>query len=193
MNTATAAAFLAIIAQLYDAPSVPVDGKAQSAIEWLKPYAPHEAYVGGAVTGETLAYLGGVTWRTGKRWGVGAEYRQWSDTVTFARKSYKTTAHTAGGYLYRELPKIDKLTIRTEIGAGALLTDSDLDMGSTWVASVRASARLALADRIDLVLWTGGVRVGEMSVSDGRNSGKTRTSDFVDTGIAVSIKLGGKE
>jgi hypothetical protein len=189
MNTALAIAALAIITQLYDAPSVPTNGTTETLVQYLQPYAPDEAYAGAAVTGESMAYLGGVTWQIGKRWGVGAEYRQWNERVRFARARYKATGHLGGAYLYRELPPIDRLVIRTEIGAGVLETRSELDIGTTWAASIRASARLALSERLSLVVWTGGARVGSASVASSRHAARTGDRDFVDTGIALIVRL----
>lgn len=191
MTTAAALAILAAVIQFSDKPQLPTNIVPASVSATLQPYTPDALYAGATSTGEALIYVGGATWKTGKRWGFGAEYRQWREPVEFAGTRFSHRTHIAGPYLYRELPHVfGSLIIRTEAGVGVLWSDGELQVDETWAASVRASARLPLSDKINFVIWSGGVRVGETTVADAMFTIDTKQTDFVETGVALEMRFG---
>ena len=185
MTASVMLAVLAVAAQMIDKPSAPTNAIPDN----LQPYMPQEAYAGISVTGESLGYVGGVTWQTGKRWGVGAEYRQNDDSVTLWGRAHNLKVHTGAAYLYRGLDLGD-LTLRTEAGGGVLFPESKtMTMNNTWLASVRIRALFALTDRLYFSGWFGGVKIGGAAVRDRRGASRTKTEDFVDVGAGLIFKF----
>ena len=190
MNAALGLGILALALQSADKPELPTNMIPTNVAAIVTQYMPDAAYAGATATGEALTYVGGASWQAGRKWGIGAEYRQWRERVSFARQTHSAITHVAGPYLYRELPPQGAITIRTEAGAGVLWADSGtLQVSSTWVATIRASGRIAIAENIDLMLWFGAVRISATSVSDGRATGRIPTTYFPETGVALRLKF----
>ena len=189
MTAAVMLGILAVAAQMLDKPSAPTNAIPDNLQSILQPYMPEEAYAGISVTGESLGYVGGVTWQTGKRWGCGAEYRQNDESVTLWGRAHRLKVHTGAAYLYRGLDLGD-LTLRTEAGAGVLFTESKtIAMNKTWLASVRIRALFALTDRLHFYGWFGGVKIGGAAVRDSSGAGRTKTEDFVDVGAGLILRF----
>ena len=176
-------AILAGLMQLQDAPDM------TNMVEAIGPYMPDAAYAGVSVVDEGMTYVGGLDWQTGKRWGVGAEYRHWPAQVRFAGEYYDAITHGAGGYLYRELPPWGSLTLRTEIGGSVVWMDSALDTSTTWALGVRAVGRVRLSERFDVVAWTGTLRTGSSTATDGDRRGVRPRTELTETGAAIRLAL----
>lgn len=177
-------AVMAVLLQLADKP----DPSKEEAMKLLRTYRPDAAYVGAGVLGTTLSYVGGVTWQTGSRYGLGAEYRYYDESVTFIGNPHDLVTHTGGLYLYRDLAAVGSLRLRTDLGAGLIFTESDtLRLSETWALSARAVGLLNIAEGINLMMYFAGVQAGSFDASDARHRARITPEAYPETGILLAI------
>lgn len=177
-------AILAVLLQLADRP----EPSKETAMELAREYRPDTVYAGASVLNDVVVYAGGVTWQTGKRYGLGAEYRYTDEAVSLRGAGHTLETHTAGLYLYRDIPAFGDLSIRTDLGAGIVFGDSDtLAVDETWAVSARAVGVFRVSADIDLMMYFGGVLMGATVVSDDRTRVYLDDYAYPETGLALSM------
>ena len=187
MTAAIGLGILALALQTSDAPESLTNGLPSQVSQLILENMPDAVYAGATATGEEITYVGGLDWKTGRNWGVGAEYRQWG----FTASGHEVTTHAVIPYAYRELPAIGSLVLRTEIGAGVLWAESDtLNSDEMLVAGIRISGRVELSDRFDIVAWTVAIYPGSTDVRfQNGSTRKVKEADQTETGLALRLKL----
>ena len=187
MTAAVGLGILALALQTSDAPESLTNGLPSQVSQLILENMPDAVYAGATATGEEITYVGGLDWKTGRNWGVGAEYRQWS----FATSAHDVITHSVIPYAYRELPPLGSLVLRTEIGAGVMWVESaTLQADELLVAGIRISGRVELSARFDIVAWTGAIYTGSTDVRfQNGSTRKVKEADQTETGLALRMKL----
>jgi len=184
MNSGIAMAILAVLLQLADKPEPTAD----TAMELAREYRPDAVYAGASVLNDTVVYSGGATWKTGKRYGIGAEYRNTDKSVTLLGLPHELQTHTGGVYLYRDLPAWGDLSVRTDVGMGVVYGESDtLKTDNTWAVSGRALGVLALTDSIDFMMYFAGIYLGDVRVSDQFTTATIKAGGYPEAGVALAM------
>ena len=158
--------------------------------EWLldnervvRAVMPDAGYVYGAATKDVLTYGGGVEWMPGDWLGWGLEYRQAQVRQARGRRG---TAHAVGVKAYAETPAVWRVSLRTEIGAGAVLGESDaVKVDPSWAASARLGVRWRLSNWISALAWAGAVQTGRINTNEGYFLPKL----MPDCGVGVAVGL----
>lgn len=159
--------------------------------EVMRSYLPTVYVIGSGVDSGDITYGGGMKWLLGRYGGIGLEYRQFRPRVNFAQRRYRMKGNSVGGFVYFVTPQWKTLSLGLDLGGGVLWDRTGgLDISETFVASGRINISKAVTQYFDITIWGGGNHIGSFTVSDSRVSGRSRSQEIYEGGVAIQIHLG---
>jgi len=186
MNIGMIAGILALLFQGADAPKPDMETAKRLARE----YRPEAVYGGAGFVGDSIGYQGGMYWQTGKRWGVGLEYRENKAEFSILRQDHEMQLQSGGVYLFRYLPKIGNLKLRTDAGAGVVFGKSEtIDANECLGLSARIVGILPLNENIGLMLSYGGVFLSNINLRSDSRSFRADSLEYVENSVSLVYRF----